>query len=84
VSSEFPRRRWSDASRIDLIDPQERVFWTKFFGVEEEELFKAVDKVGTSAEKVRRYLERENLSDWVFGGRSEERRQQAPSRRNFE
>ena len=77
-----PRRRWSDRRRIDLSDPFERLYWTKFFGVDEEDLFHAVDKAGSSAERVRLYLASERQRHWVIGGR-EDRRHPRPARRHF-
>ena len=74
VKRDYPRRRWSDSRKINLLDPYERHYWTKFFGIDEEDLLEAVDKVGMFAEDVRRHLASECQRDWVFGGR-EDRRQ---------
>lgn len=74
MKPEYPRRRWSDQRRINLMDQYERHYWTKFFGVDEDGLYEAVDNVGTAAEDVRRYLATEHQRDWVIGGR-ENRRQ---------
>ncbi len=66
------RRRWSDRQRINILDPTERAYWCKFFGVEDGDLMCAVDKVGTHAEQVRQYLQRELTSDWtVHVGRNQ-------------
>lgn len=77
------RRRWSDGRRINLLEARERVYWSKFFGVKEEDLFQAVDQVGTSAEDVRQFLNRQLTHHWVVDGGREERRSGAPSRRFF-
>ncbi len=45
-----------DSGRIDINDPNEVSNWTKALGVSEAELKKAVNKVGTSAEAVKKYL----------------------------
>jgi hypothetical protein len=52
-----PLPPWRDPRRIDLLDGNERRFWAKVLDVRIQDLFAAVDKVGTSAEKVRRYFE---------------------------
>ena len=74
MKHEHPRRRWSDRRKLNLLDPYERHYWTKFFGVDEADLLDAVDSVGLYAEDVRRHLANGRQSDWVFGGR-EDRRQ---------
>ena len=78
------RRRWSDGRRINLLEERERVYWSKFFGVEEADLFVAVDQVGTSAEAVRQFLNRRLTHHWVVDGGREERRRNSPSRRFFQ
>ena len=78
VKPEDPKRRWSDRRKINLMDPYERHYWSKFFGVDEDGLYEAIDNVGTAAEDVRRYLAAEQQRDWVFGGR--ENRRQVPGR----
>ncbi|HYC38200.1 MAG TPA: DUF3606 domain-containing protein [Usitatibacter sp.] len=82
-SSHRPRRRWSDERRINALDAGDRTYWCKFFGVEDQDLLAAVDKVGTSAEKVRQYLQRSLTNDWIVDGGRPERRHGAPSRRHF-
>ena len=52
---------WFDRRRIDVREPGEIGFWAKFFGVEEIAILKAVDKVGTEARRVRRYLQESHL-----------------------
>ena len=76
-------RRWSDDRRINPLDESDCTYWCKFFGVEEDDLFRAVDKVGTSAERVRQYLHRKSTSDWIVDGGRPERRRHAPSLRKF-
>ena len=78
MKQEYPRRRWSDRRKIDLLDPYERQYWTKFFGVGEDELLEAIDSVGTRAEDVRHFLASGHQRDWIFGGR--ENRRQVPGR----
>ena len=78
MKQEYPRRRWSDRRKIDLLDPYERHYWTKFFGVDEDELLEAIDTVGTRTEDVRHFLADVHQRDWVFGGR--ENRRQVPGR----
>lgn len=78
------KRRWSDGRRINLLEERERVYWSKFFGVEEADLFVAVDQVGTSAEHVRQFLNRELTHHWVVDSGREERRRDSPSRRFFQ
>lgn len=78
------RRRWSDGRRINLLQESERVYWSKFFGVEEADLFTAVDQVGTSAEEVRQFLNRRLTHHWVVDSGREERRRNSPSRRFFQ
>lgn len=77
------KRRWSDGRRINLLEERERVYWSKFFGVEETDLFVAVDRVGTSAEDVRQFLNRQRTRHWVVDSGREERRRNSPSKRFF-
>lgn len=76
MKHEYPRRRWSDSRRIDLLDPYERHYWTKFFGIDEGDLLEAIDAVGTSAEDVKRFVATERQRDWVIGGRENRRQHQ--------
>jgi hypothetical protein len=46
----------ADRSRINIRDFDEVQYWTKKLGVTKEELDRAVNKVGTSAEKVQKEL----------------------------
>jgi hypothetical protein len=52
-----PGERWFDTRRIDVREPGEIDFWAKFFGVDGLSILFAVDKVGTHAVHVRKYLE---------------------------
>ncbi|MDB4902193.1 MAG: hypothetical protein JWQ63_1474 [Mucilaginibacter sp.] len=45
-----------DRDRINIHENYEVEYWTKEFGIDREELKKAVDAAGTSAEAVRKYL----------------------------
>lgn len=51
-------KRPLDSKRIDINDPNEVSNWTKAFGVSAAELKTAVEKVGDSAEAVRKHLNR--------------------------
>jgi hypothetical protein len=48
---------WFDKRRIDVCEPGEIDFWAKFFGVDSIEILVAVDKVGTEARRVRKFLQ---------------------------
>jgi hypothetical protein len=52
-----PGERWFDTRRIDVREPGEIEFWAKFFGVTGIAVLCAVDKVGTQAARVRKFLE---------------------------
>jgi hypothetical protein len=47
---------WQDRDRINVHEDYEVRDWSKKFGVTPDELKKAVQKVGTSAEAVRKHL----------------------------
>ena len=82
--SRYPfNRRWADHRRIDILDERDRAYWTKFLGVDEEDLMVAVDKVGTEAETVRQYLNSQKTRHWVVDGGRDERRRHAPVTRSF-
>ena len=83
MSFDNPRRRWSDERRIDMLDGRDRAYWAKFFGVELVDLMQAVDKVGSSAERVRQYLNRKRTRDWVVDVGRDERRRHSPITRSF-
>lgn len=46
-----------DGERIDINDRGEVAYWTEELGCSEEKLKEAVETVGTSVEKVRKYLD---------------------------
>lgn len=50
------KTRPQDSSRINVNEEHEVKYWTKALGVTEEELSKAVEKAGTSAEAVKKLL----------------------------
>jgi uncharacterized protein DUF3606 len=52
-----PGERWFDTRRIDVREPGEIEFWAKSFGVTGLAILWAVDKVGTHAIRVRKFLE---------------------------
>jgi hypothetical protein len=69
------KRRWADRRQIAALDPKEVHYWSKFLGVEENDILVAVDKVGTSVERVRQYLYTRGPVRWkVSRGRDERRR----------
>lgn len=78
------KRRWSDQRRINALEELERIYWSKFFGVDEQDLLVAVDRVGTSAEQVRQFLNRQRTRHWVVDGGRDERRRDAPRQRFFQ
>jgi hypothetical protein len=47
-----------DRGRINVKENYEVEYWTKELGINAEELRKAVEKAGTSAEEVRKYLKK--------------------------
>ena len=49
---------WQDLRQIDLTRSYEVRDWCKAFGCTKEELHDAVKAVGTSAQKVREYLQK--------------------------
>ncbi|MEP7070377.1 MAG: DUF3606 domain-containing protein [Usitatibacter sp.] len=69
------KRRWADSRRISPLDPRDLHYWSKFLGVEEHDLLVAVDKVGSSLEHVRRYLDAEGPVRWnIISGGQDNRR----------
>jgi hypothetical protein len=56
MSDDTTLRRPQDASRIALGEDYEVRYWTKKFGVSEDELADAVKAVGNSADAVARHL----------------------------
>jgi uncharacterized protein DUF3606 len=70
-----PKRRWADSRRINVMEAADIEFWTKFLGVDSIELLTAIDKVGTSVDSVKTYLDVEGTMLWIAnGGRVERRR----------
>lgn len=56
MSDDKQNRGSPDRDRIDMSDPDEVRNWTKSFGVSKEELQRAVEAVGNTADKVRQRL----------------------------
>ncbi len=56
MSDDLNKRNNPDSKLISLEEEHEVKYWTKALGVSEEELRKAVEKVGHSAEAVREQL----------------------------
>jgi Protein of unknown function (DUF3606) len=56
MSDDKTNRGAADRSRIDINEDYELRDWSKRLGVSPEELKKAVQQVGTSAEAVRKHL----------------------------
>ena len=51
----------ADRGVIDLRDPREVQWWSKQFGCSQEQLRRAVDRVGTSAAKVEQLLDGKDI-----------------------
>ena len=49
-----------DSSRINTEQDYEVCYWTREFGVSEDQLLQAVQRVGSSADKVREHLRQGN------------------------
>jgi hypothetical protein len=56
MSDDKSARNSPDNKRIDIHDPNELRHWSKSLGVTPEKLKEVVNRVGTSAEKVRAAL----------------------------
>jgi 3-oxoacyl-[acyl-carrier-protein] synthase III len=56
MSDDLTKRGQADRSKISMSEEHEVRYWTKHLGITEEELQKAVDKVGNSAAAVRKQL----------------------------
>ena len=54
--SNLTKKERPDRSKINMHDPREVKYWTKALRVSDEELQKAVEKVGNSAATVRKEL----------------------------
>ncbi len=46
-----------DRKRINIHEPYEVQYWTRVLGISRDQLRTAVEAVGTSAEKVKEYLQ---------------------------
>lgn len=56
MADDLSNRGAQDRSRISLTEPHEVQYWTGALGVSVDELKRAVDKVGHSADAVRKEL----------------------------
>ena len=56
MSDDLNNRGAQDRSRISLSEPHEVQYWTKALGVSADELKRLVDRVGHSADAVRKEL----------------------------
>lgn len=56
MSDDLNNRGAQDRSRISLSEPHEVQYWTKALGVSADELKRLVDRVGHSADGVRKEL----------------------------
>ena len=56
MSDDLNNRGQQDRTRIAMQEPHEVRYWTETLGVTREELHKAVDAVGHSADAVRQQL----------------------------
>ncbi|MCW3077746.1 MAG: hypothetical protein JWO32_2355 [Bacteroidetes bacterium] len=56
MSDDKNKKNPQDSSRININEDYEVQYWTNKFNCSKEELRKAVDAVGVSAEKVENYL----------------------------
>lgn len=58
MSDDLTNRGAQDRARIAMDEPHEVTYWTKALGVSRDELQRAVDAVGNSAEAVREFLKK--------------------------
>lgn len=56
MSDDLSKKRPQDASKVNVNEQWEVQYWCKEFNCTPEQLKKAVDAVGVSAEKVRQHL----------------------------
>jgi hypothetical protein len=56
MSDDLKNRGPQDRARVNVHEDWERRWWCEQYGVNEERLKEAVEKVGVSAEKVKEYL----------------------------
>lgn len=58
MADDLNNRGAQDRARISMSETHEVRYWTEVLGVTEEELQRAVDQVGNSAEAVREFLKK--------------------------
>jgi hypothetical protein len=58
MADDKSNRGGQDRSRINLSEDYEVRYWTQALGVSEQELKRAVEQVGNSAEAVRQHLKK--------------------------
>ncbi|CAN7632945.1 DUF3606 domain-containing protein [Massilia sp. LjRoot122] len=58
MSDDLTNRGAQDRARIAMGEPHEVTYWTETLGVSRDELQRAVDAVGNSAEAVREFLKK--------------------------
>lgn len=58
MSDDLTNRGAQDRARIAMDEPHEVIYWTKALGVSRDELQRAVDEVGNSADAVREFLKK--------------------------
>lgn len=58
MADDLSNRGPQDRARIAMTEEHEVRYWTNALGVTKEELQRAVDAVGNSAEKVREFLKK--------------------------
>jgi hypothetical protein len=56
MADDLSNRGPQDRARVNISEQHEVAYWTKKFGVSEEQLRKAVQKAGVSAEAVEKAL----------------------------
>ncbi len=56
MADDLSNRGPQDRARVNISEQHEIAYWTKKFGVSEEQLRKAVQKAGVSAEAVEKAL----------------------------
>ena len=57
MSDDKQNRGPADRARINMSEDYEVQYWTRELGITRDELQRAVDNAGNTAESVRRYLE---------------------------
>lgn len=56
MSDDLSKKRPQDATKVNVHESWELEYWSKKFGVTKEQLKKAVEAVGVSAEAVKKHL----------------------------